>query len=68
MNNIIIQENKIEKTLTIKERRHGILVTIEKFTMGAVTKTQMAYFEANIKSRITQIEADIILKYYYGLS
>lgn len=54
-------------TLTISERRGGTLVTLMQVTVGAVTAVQREYFRANIKGRIKQTEADLILKYFYDL-
>ena len=66
MGNIVLHEDRSSRTLTISEQRGGALVTIMQLTAGAVTKAQLAYFEANVKGRIKQTEADLILKYYYG--
>jgi len=66
MGDIVIQENRSLRTVTISEQRGGVLVTIMQLTAGAVTKAQLMYFEANVKGRIKQTEADLILKYYYG--
>jgi chorismate synthase len=63
--NLILRERG--NTLTIKERKGSALVTLMQVTAGAVTKAQLMYYEANLKGRIKQIEADLILKYFYGL-
>lgn len=62
--NIVVREEG--HSLTISERRGGSLVTLMQVTAGAVTQAQIAYFEANLKGRIKQLEADLILKYFYG--
>lgn len=64
-NEIVLREQG--RTLIISEKREDILVTLMQVTAGAVTRAQLAYFEANVKGRIKQIEADLILKYFYKL-
>lgn len=54
-------------TLTIQERVDGALITIMRITHGAVTEVQRQYFIANLKGRIKQAEADLILKYFYDI-
>lgn len=54
-------------TLTVQERVNGALITIMHVTQGAVTEAQRQYFIANIKGRIKQVEADLILKYFYDI-
>lgn len=53
--------------LVVTERRNGVAVTVLRVTAGAATKAQLAYFEANVRGRVLQVEADLILKYFYGL-
>lgn len=66
MGKIVLHEDRQTRTLIVREQRGGALVTIMKLTAGAVTRAQLAYFEANVKGRIKQTEADLILKYFYG--
>lgn len=54
-------------TLTVQERVNGALVTVMRVTHGAVTELQKQYFIANLKGRIKQAEADLILKYFYNI-
>lgn len=54
-------------TLVVSEKRDGTWHTIMRVTAGAVTAVQREYFRANIIGRIKQVEADLILKYFYGL-
>jgi hypothetical protein len=54
-------------TLTVQERVNGALITIMRITHGAVTEAQRQYFIANLKGRIKQAEADLILKYFYDI-
>ncbi len=53
--------------LQVSEWQGGVLVPIMQIIAGKVTQVQLAYFEANVKGRIKQVEADLILKYFYGL-
>ena len=62
---LVVYEHNRE--LIISEWQSGVLVPLLRLTYGAVTQAQLAYYEANLKGRIKQIEADMILKYYYGL-
>lgn len=62
---IIVQEQN--NTLTISENRDGFVVTLMRVTAGAVTQAQLAYYEANLRGKTKQIEADLILKYFYGI-
>jgi hypothetical protein len=55
-------------TLTVQERVNGALVTVMRVTHGAVTEIQRQYFVANLKGRIKQVEADLILKYFYNIN
>jgi|YNPBryBLVA2012_1023415.scaffolds.fasta_scaffold60291_1 hypothetical protein len=54
-------------TLIVSERRDGALVTLMQVTAGAVTAIQREYFRANVLGRIKQVEADLILKYFYDI-
>lgn len=54
-------------TLTVQERVNGALITVMRITHGAVTEVQRQYFIANLKGRIKQAEADLILKYFYDI-
>lgn len=62
---IIVKEQN--NTLVISENRNGFIVTVMRVTAGAVTQAQLAYCKANLLGRTKQIEADLILKYFYGL-
>jgi hypothetical protein len=53
--------------LFVVERRSGIARTVLQVTAGAATRAQLVFFEANLKGRVLQEEADLILKYFYGL-
>jgi hypothetical protein len=64
-NDLVVYEHS--NTLTIQERVNGALVTIMRVTHGVVTEAQRQYFIANLKGRINQAEADLILKYFYGM-
>jgi hypothetical protein len=62
---IILREQN--NTLIVSEKRGGAIVTIMRVTAGAITIAQLAYYEANLRGRVKQIEADLILKYFYGI-
>ncbi len=64
-NDLIVRE--YNNTLVISENQNGVIVTLMRITVGVITQTELAYYEANLKGRIKQIEADLILKYFYGL-
>lgn len=64
-NQIVLSEQG--NKLIIRERRGGMLVTIMEITAGAVTEIQREYYRANVKGRIRQAEADLILKYFYNI-
>ena len=64
-NPLVLREH--QNTLTVYEERNGVLVALLSVTVGAVTQAQLMYYKANLAGRIKQIEADIILKYFYGL-
>jgi hypothetical protein len=64
-NELIIYEQ--DNTLIIQEQRNGSWMTITRVVAGAVTEAEKQYFRANVLGRIKQIEADLILKYFYGL-
>ncbi len=62
---IVVREQ--DNTLVISENRNGFMVTVLRVTAGAVTQAQLAYYEANLRGKTKQIEADLILKYFYGI-
>jgi hypothetical protein len=62
---IVIYEERNQ--LVLKERINGVLVTVMRVAVGAVTQAQLAYFRANIQGKIIQEEVDLILKYFYGI-
>ncbi len=62
---VVLRER--DNTLIISEVRNGVLITLLRVTAGAVTKAQLEYYKANIKGKVKQAEADLILKYFYGL-
>jgi len=62
---IVVEERN--NTLTISENKNGFIVTVMQITAGAITQAQLAYYEANIRGKVKQVEADLILKYIYGL-
>jgi len=64
-NDLIVRE--YNNTLVISENQNGVIVTLMRITVGVITQIELAYYEANLKGRIKQIEADLILKYFYGL-
>lgn len=54
------------KTLVISERKGNVVTALMRITAGAVSAAQLKYYEANLKGKIKQTEADLILKYFYG--
>lgn len=66
MKNGIILVEKNNK-LIVKERTGKTITTLMEITAGAVTAVQMELYKAKIEGRIKQAEADLILKYFYGL-
>lgn len=64
-NELIVYEQ--DNTLIIQEQRNGAWMTIMHVVAGAVTEAEKQYFRANVLGRIKQIEADLILKYFYGI-
>lgn len=64
-NKIVVREEN--NSLVISENINGFMITVMRVTAGAVTQAQLAYYEANLRGKTKQIEADLILKYFYGI-